>query len=65
MNDEKKVLIMGAGGRDFHTYLTTLRDDPAVRVVCITAAQIPYHHRCRFLSAKTAATGQPWPGSTP
>jgi len=32
---------MGAGGRDFHTFATVFRDDPAVRVVAFTAAQIP------------------------
>ena len=45
MTDEKRVrrvLIMGAGGRDFHTFLTTLKSDPGVHVVAITAAQIPF-----------------------
>jgi predicted GTPase len=32
---------MGAGGRDFHDFIVALRDDPAVRVVAFTAAQIP------------------------
>jgi predicted GTPase len=37
----KKVLVMGAGGRDFHVFNTVYRDDPATRVVAFTAAQIP------------------------
>lgn len=32
---------MGAGGRDFHDFNTVYRDDPDVRVVAFTAAQIP------------------------
>ncbi len=32
---------MGAGGRDFHDFATTFRDDPTVEVVAFTAAQIP------------------------
>ena len=37
----KKVVIMGAGGRDFHNFNTVYRDDPGVDVVAFTAAQIP------------------------
>ena len=37
----KKVIIMGAGGRDFHNFNTVYRDDPEVEVVAFTAAQIP------------------------
>jgi predicted GTPase len=37
----KRVLILGAAGRDFHDFNTCFRDDPAVRVVGFTAAQIP------------------------
>jgi predicted GTPase len=37
----RKIVIMGAGGRDFHDFNTVFRDDPAVRVVAFTAAQIP------------------------
>jgi predicted GTPase len=35
------VVIMGAGGRDFHDFNVLFRDDPATRVVTFTAAQIP------------------------
>jgi predicted GTPase len=37
----RRVLIMGAGGRDFHDFNTVFRDDPDVCVVAFTAAQIP------------------------
>ncbi len=37
----RKVVIMGAGGRDFHDFNVVFRDDPDVRVVAFTAAQIP------------------------
>ncbi len=37
----RNVVIMGAGGRDFHDFNTVFRDDPDVRVVAFTAAQIP------------------------
>ena len=36
-----RVVIVGAGGRDFHTFNTVFRDDPGVEVVAFTAAQIP------------------------
>ncbi len=35
------VVIMGAGGRDFHDFNVVFRDDPDTRVVAFTAAQIP------------------------
>jgi predicted GTPase len=37
----KNVVIMGAGGRDFHDFNVLYRGDPATRVVAFTAAQIP------------------------
>ena len=37
----RRVVIMGAGGRDFHVFAMTYRDNPDVRVVAFTAAQIP------------------------
>jgi predicted GTPase len=36
-----KVIIMGAGGRDFHNFNTVFRDDPQTQVVAFTATQIP------------------------
>jgi predicted GTPase len=37
----RAVVIMGAGGRDFHTFNTVYRDDPQQHVEAFTAAQIP------------------------
>ena len=37
----RRILIMGAGGRDFHDFNAVYRDDPEVEVVAFTAAQIP------------------------
>lgn len=38
----KRVVIMGAGGRDFHNFNMVYRDDPEYEVVAFTATQIPY-----------------------
>lgn len=38
---QKRVVIMGAAGRDFHNFNVVFRGDPAVRVVAFTATQIP------------------------
>jgi predicted GTPase len=38
---ERRVLILGAAGRDFHNFLVAFRDDPCCRVVAFTATQIP------------------------
>jgi predicted GTPase len=37
----KRVLIMGAAGRDFHNFNVVYRDDPDALVVAFTATQIP------------------------
>jgi predicted GTPase len=37
----RKVIIMGAGGRDFHDFNVAFRADPSVEVVAFTATQIP------------------------
>jgi predicted GTPase len=37
----RRVLIAGAGGRDFHDFNVVFRDDPSTHVVAFTAAQIP------------------------
>lgn len=37
----KRVLIMGAAGRDFHNFNVFYRDDAGVEVVAFTATQIP------------------------
>jgi predicted GTPase len=40
-NSVRKVVIMGAAGRDFHNFNVVFRDDPRHRVVAFTATQIP------------------------
>jgi predicted GTPase len=40
----KRVIIMGAAGRDFHNFNLLFKDNPAYRVVAFTAAQIPLVH---------------------
>jgi predicted GTPase len=40
----KKVIIMGAAGRDFHNFNLFFRDNPDYRVMAFTAAQIPLVH---------------------
>ncbi len=39
--NRKKVLILGAAGRDFHNFLTYFKDNDDYRVVAFTATQIP------------------------
>jgi predicted GTPase len=38
---KKRLLIMGAAGRDFHVFNTVFRNDPETEVVAFSAAQIP------------------------
>ncbi len=38
---KKKVIIIGAAGRDFHNFNTYYRDNESYKVVAFTAAQIP------------------------
>jgi predicted GTPase len=40
-DDPKRVVIMGAAGRDFHNFNTVFRGNPDYQVVAFTAAQIP------------------------
>lgn len=37
----RKILILGAAGRDFHNFNMVYRDDPEAQVVAFTATQIP------------------------
>ena len=39
--EQRKVIIIGAAGRDFHNFNTFYRDNSAYKVVAFTAAQIP------------------------
>jgi predicted GTPase len=44
----RRVLIMGAAGRDFHNFNVVYRDDPSVEVVAFTATQIPFIDDLRY-----------------
>ena len=39
--EQRKIIIIGAAGRDFHNFNTFYRDNSAYKVVAFTAAQIP------------------------
>ena len=39
--NQRKIIIIGAAGRDFHNFNTYFRDNSAYNVVAFTAAQIP------------------------
>ncbi len=52
----RRVIVMGAGGRDFHDFAMVFRDDPDVRVVAFTAAQIPGIDDRRFPASLAGPT---------
>ena len=41
----KRVIIIGAAGKDFQNFNVLFRNDPDYEVVCFTANQIPLHIR--------------------
>jgi len=45
---QRRVVIMGAAGRDFHNFNVVFRDDPHTRVIAFTANQIPGIDRRRY-----------------
>ncbi len=62
MNSRERVLILGAAGRDFHTFNVCFRDDPNYEVVAFTAAQIPGIEERKYpasLSGKYYPSGIP------
>jgi predicted GTPase len=48
MAPRKRLLILGAAGRDFHDFNLAYRDDPEVEVVAFTAQQIPHIANRRY-----------------
>ena len=44
----KRVLIMGAAGRDFHNFNVVYRDDRETKVVAFSATQIPFIDERRY-----------------
>lgn len=58
----RRVIILGAAGRDFHNFLTFYRDNPNYEVVAFTAAQIPGIEHRKFPSQLAGAR---YPGGIP
>ncbi|HSG97468.1 MAG TPA: GTPase [Woeseiaceae bacterium] len=54
----RKIVIMGAAGRDFHVFNCLYREDPGVEVVAFTATQIP-HIEKRHYPAELAGSRYP------
>ncbi len=54
----RRVLIMGAAGRDFHNFNAVFREDRTVDVVAFTATQIPFIDDRRY-PASLAGPGYP------
>ena len=57
-----RVLILGAAGRDFHTFNVCFRDDPNYEVVAFTATQIPGIEERRY---PTSVSGSLYPNGIP
>jgi len=57
----RRVLILGAGGRDLHVFNTYFRDNPQYRVVGIVQVQIPGLGGLRYLEG----AGSLYPGGVP
>jgi predicted GTPase len=55
---QRRVIIVGAAGRDFHNFNSAFRGDPASLVVAFTATQIPYIDD-RIYPAALAGPGYP------
>jgi len=58
----RRVLIMGAAGRDFHNFNVVYRDNPAFEVVGFTATQIPNISDRRY---PAALAGKGYPDGIP
>jgi predicted GTPase len=53
-----RVIILGAGGRDFHNFNTFFRNRPSYQVVAFTATQIPFIAN-RIYPSELAGSGYP------
>ncbi len=58
----RRIVIVGAAGRDFHNFNVAFRDDPAMDVVAFTAAQIPGIANRRY---PPELAGPLYPGGVP
>ena len=61
-NERRRVVILGAAGRDFHNFNMVYRDDPTVEVVAFTATQIPDIDDRRY---PAALAGKHYPEGVP
>jgi predicted GTPase len=59
---KRKVIIMGAAGRDFHNFNTLYRKNRSVEVVAFTATQIPDIHGRKY---PAALAGKQYPRGIP
>mgnify|MGYP001218690471 CR=1 FL=1 len=59
---KKRVLIMGAAGRDFHNFNTYFRENPEYDVVAFTATQIPNISGRKY---PAALSGKNYPNGIP
>ncbi len=55
MEPSRRIVILGAAGRDFHDFNVLYRDDPAAQVVAFTATQIPGIDDRRYPAALAGA----------
>ncbi len=62
MSHRTRVVIIGAGGRDFHNFNVYYRDKPEYEVVAFTASQIPGVERRRY---PPALAGSLYPDGIP
>ncbi len=53
--ERRRVVILGAGGRDFHVFNTRYRHDHTREVVAFTAAQIPHIENRRYPAVLSGA----------
>jgi predicted GTPase len=60
--EPRRVIIMGAAGRDFHNFNVVYRDAERVEVVCFTATQIPGIEGRTY---PAALAGPRYPGGIP
>jgi predicted GTPase len=54
-NERRRIVILGAAGRDFHDFNVVFRGDPRVDVVAFTGAQIPGIEGRRYPAALAGA----------
>ena len=59
---QRKIIIIGAAGRDFHNFNTVYKNNPAYKVVAFTAAQIPDIANRKY---PTALAGSLYPDGIP